>query len=315
MIPHIISIIFFSCLTLSAKTQETVDWTEYMNLVQKADTLFQKKHFAESASAYSNAFIFNNQHFSQGDRYNAACAWAKIGQIDSALANLKVEIKAGFYELNRLKKESSFSQLKKQKDWKTILHDVETNLRTENQKLGKFKSIKPKLENILVLDQKFRKDYYSKLTVLGPEADEIKKLLRQMDRTDRENQKYVSKILDERGWVDYKIVGFDAGAALFLVVQHADSAIQEKYLPLLKQAVKEKKAFGQDLALLEDRVLLRRGQKQVYGSQIQCDNTGKNCRILPIEDERNVDKRRKDVGLQPLADYVKYWNILYKYTD
>jgi hypothetical protein len=315
MTHKIISLIIVSYLTISVKAQETVDWTAYMNLIQKADSLFQKEHFAESALVYSNAFIFNNQHFSEGDRYNAARAWAKVGQLDSAKANLKLEIKTGFYKLEMLKKESSFSQLKKQKDWNTILHNVETNLQAENKKLGKFKDIKPKLENILVLDQQFRKEYNSKLPILGPNANEIKELLKQMNRTDKDNQKYVSKVLDEHGWIDYRIIGFDASAALFLVVQHADSAIQEKYLPLLKQAVKEKKAFGQDLALLEDRVLLRKGQKQIYGSQIQCDSTGKNCWILPIEDERNVDKRRKDVGLQPLAEYVKHWNIIYKPTD
>jgi hypothetical protein len=315
MTQKIISIIFSSFLTISANSQETVDWTKYMNLIQKADTLFQKEHFAESAMAYSNAFIFNNQHFSQGDRYNAARAWAKAGQIDSAISNLKLEIEAGFYQLNKLKKEAAFSQIKKQQDWKVILYNVVTNLQAENQKLGNFKYIKPKLENILVLDQQFRKDYYSKLLALGPGSKEIKKLLQKTSKTDKQNQKYVSKILDEHGWIDYKIIGFDASSALFLVVQHADSIFQEKYLPFLKQAVKEKKAFGHDLALLEDRVLIRRGQKQVYGSQIQCDSTGKNCWILPIEDERNVDKRRKEVGLQPLADYVKFWNIVYKQAD
>ncbi|MBC7862542.1 MAG: hypothetical protein IAF38_06160, partial [Bacteroidia bacterium] len=229
---RIILIIFPLCLTFSAKTQETVDWNAYMKLLQKADTLFQKKYFAESAVAYSNAFTFSNQHFSEGDRYKAARAWAKVGQLDSAKANLKLDIEAGFYKLDMLKKESSFSQLKKQKDWKTILNNVEMNLQIQNKKLGKFKNIKPKLENILVLDQKFRKEYYIKLPALGPNADETKKLLQQMNRTDRLNQKYISKILDEHGWVDYKIIGFEASAALFLVVQHADSATQEKYLPL-----------------------------------------------------------------------------------
>ena len=226
-----------------------------------------------------------------------------------------LEIKDGFYKLDMLKKEPSFSQLKKPKDWKTILHNVKMNQQNENKKLGKFKNIKPKLENILLLDQKFRMAYISKLPVLGPNSNQIQKLLKQMKKADNDNQKYVLNVLAQFGWIDYRIVGFNASAALFLVVQHADSAIQEKYLPLLKQAVKEKKAFGHDLALLEDRVFLRRGQKQIYGSQIQCDSSGNNCWILPIEDERNVDQRRKDVGLQPLADYVKHWNIIYKQTD
>jgi hypothetical protein len=31
--------------------------------------------------------------------------------------------------------------------------------------------------------------------------------------------------------------------------------------------------------------------------------------VLPLEDPDNVDKRRAEVGLQPLAEYVAYWQI------
>lgn len=132
-------------------------------------------------------------------------------------------------------------------------------------------------------------------------------MLQKIKRADKDNWKYVSKVLDQHGWIDQHVIGFSASNALFLVVQHGDSPTQEKYLPLLRQAVKEKKAFSHDLALLEDRVLLRRGQKQIYGSQVSCDSTGKTCWILSIEDEENVDKRRAEVGLQPLANYVRHW--------
>jgi hypothetical protein len=56
-----------------------------------------------------------------------------------------------------------------------------------------------------------------------------------------------------------------------------------------------------DLADLTDRVLLAEGKKQVYGTQFTLVN-GK-CKPRPLKDEANVDKRRKEVGLEPLADY------------
>jgi hypothetical protein len=34
--------------------------------------------------------------------------------------------------------------------------------------------------------------------------------------------------------------------------------------------------------------------------------------IQPIKDEKNVDKRRNKVGLQPLSEYAKLFNIEYK---
>lgn len=38
---------------------------------------------------------------------------------------------------------------------------------------------------------------------------------------------------------------------------------------------------------------------------------GKGEFVLPLEDPDNVDKRRAEVGLGPLADYVKQWNIVW----
>ena len=68
-----------------------------------------------------------------------------------------------------------------------------------------------------------------------------------------------------------------------------------------------------DLAYLTDRVLLAEGKKQIYGSQFQ----QKDGKLLPspIEDEANVDKRRKEVGLNPLAEYAKQLAETYKSKD
>ena len=94
-----------------------------------------------------------------------------------------------------------------------------------------------------------------------------------------------------------------------MVIQHSDQATQEKYLPIMKAAVKNGKAKANCLALLEDRIALRQGKKQVYGSQILWSKENNKYFIFPLDDPDNVDKRRAEVGLQPLSDYVSYWNI------
>jgi hypothetical protein len=58
-----------------------------------------------------------------------------------------------------------------------------------------------------------------------------------------------------------------------------------------------------DVAYLTDRVLLAEGKKQVYGTQFTLVD-GK-CKPRPLEDEANVDERRKKVGLPPLAQHFK----------
>lgn len=58
-----------------------------------------------------------------------------------------------------------------------------------------------------------------------------------------------------------------------------------------------------NVAYLTDRVLLAEGKKQVYGTQFILEK-GK-WKPRPLEDEANVDRRRAEVGLPPLAEYAK----------
>ena len=94
----------------------------------------------------------------------------------------------------------------------------------------------------------------------------------------------------------------------FLLVQHADAdkEFQKKCLELLKEAVAKKQALPTDYAYLTDRVLVGEGKKQLYGTQLM----PKDGKLVPqpIEDEANVDARRKELGLPPLADYLKMVN-------
>jgi len=77
----------------------------------------------------------------------------------------------------------------------------------------------------------------------------------------------------------------------------------------MRDAVKNGNARGSSLALLEDRILLGQGKKQIYGSQIGNNPVTQTYYVRPLEDPDNVDKRRAEVGLGPLAEYVNYWQI------
>jgi hypothetical protein len=119
----------------------------------------------------------------------------------------------------------------------------------------------------------------------------------------------VSAILEGNGWLGPRQVGWKASDALFLVIQHADLPYQKKYLAMVRAAVKDGKARADELALLEDRMGLREGRRQVYGSQIYTDPKTGLWVVAPLQDPDHVDARRATVGLQPLGDYVKQWNI------
>jgi len=120
------------------------------------------------------------------------------------------------------------------------------------------------------------------------------------------NMKRLAEIVDAFGWPGIRFAGA-ASQAAFAVLQHADPASQRKYLPLLRKAVERSDALGSHLAMLEDRVRLGEGKPQLYGSQL----SGDPLRFDPIEDEANVDERRRSIGLEPLADYARHFGLTY----
>jgi len=121
----------------------------------------------------------------------------------------------------------------------------------------------------------------------------------------------VESLIEKYGWLGKSFVGPRGNSTVFLVIQHADLATQEKYFPLMQKSVDEGESRPAELALLQDRILMRQGKKQIYGSQVVLNNTG-GQEFYPIEDEKNVNVRRKKVGLQPLEEYAKYFDIDYK---
>lgn len=130
-----------------------------------------------------------------------------------------------------------------------------------------------------------------------------------MQLADSANQLQVVAILDTYGWLGVKEIGEQANTTLFMVIQHAGKAMQEKYLPIMRAAVKNGKAKARSLALLEDRVAIQQGRMQNYGSQVFFNSGTGQYFVLPLDDPDNVDERRAVVGLQPLAGYLSTWNL------
>jgi hypothetical protein len=174
------------------------------------------------------------------------------------------------------------------------------------------KNLTGQLESIYSEDQKYREIISSVEAKYGMESKEMKDLWKTINKKDSANLIEIKRILDTHGWLGEDVVGERGNSTLFLVIQHSDQKTQEKYLPMMRDAVKNGKARGSQLALLEDRVALGQGKKQIYGSQIHRTLSSGAYFIAPIEDESNVNKRRASVGLEPLEEYAKRWNIDYK---
>jgi hypothetical protein len=172
------------------------------------------------------------------------------------------------------------------------------------------KEVAALLDTIYNEDQGGRLKIDSLQKLYGWKSKQVQSLLKPMQIQDSINLIKIKNIIDTYGWLGPDEVGKQGSQTIFLVIQHADSLTQVTFLPLMQEAVKKKKARPQDLALLEDRILTDQGKEQIYGSQVRINETGK-YEFYPIKDEKNVNKRRVSVGLQPLEEYAKYFDINY----
>ncbi len=141
---------------------------------------------------------------------------------------------------------------------------------------------------------------------------EIVALWEKQNLIDAENVQKLVKIVKQFGWPKLSEVGEKGSEAAFLILQHADLKLQIECLPMFRKMAESREAELSDLALLEDRVLVRQGKKQLYGTQLKSMAGVKEMLIEPIEDEENVDKRRAKMGMGPLAKYLKGFGIEYK---
>jgi hypothetical protein len=171
-----------------------------------------------------------------------------------------------------------------------------------------YPALRAELQAIQESDQKYRLQIADVEKAHGINSPEMQALWATISEHDHDNLAKVMAILDQYGWIGPDKIGWKANLALFLVVQHSDLKAQEKYLPMMRDAVAAHNASASSLALLEDRVALGEHRLQTYGSQIGQDNSGRFY-VLPLEDPDHVDDRRKGVGLGTLADYVKQWGI------
>lgn len=280
---------------------------EYKTIVAEADQFYKDKIYDKSVSKYIAAF--NIEKKNPLDLYNAGCAASLMGDENLAFEWLNLALTNGWSNVNHLKTDSDLTALHGNEKWSKLVNQMQEVV--DKREANYDKPLQAKLLAIFDDDQHIRRQYIAAEKEFGFQSTQVDSLAKIMMGKDSANLNKVTEILDSHGWVGAEKVGGQANQTLFLVIQHADLATQQKYLPMMRTAVNEKRANGSALALLEDRVALGEGRRQVYGSQIARDNDSQKHFVLPLDDPDNVDKRRAAVGLGPLAEYVLRWDIIW----
>ena len=122
-------------------------------------------------------------------------------------------------------------------------------------------------------------------------------------KEDHKNQELVISIIEKCGMPTLNEVNQFEMDAIWLGLQHTNKKYRKKYFPQIEAAVNNGDLSKEQYALMKDRILMDDGKPQIYGSQI------KNGKLYKLEDPENVNERRKEMGLGPIEEYLKFFNI------
>jgi VWFA-related protein len=160
---------------------------------------------------------------------------------------------------------------------------------------------------LLTLKEKTQQSFQNTIA----EGGEAAALLKQVRTSRAENTAQLCPILKEFGWPNAELVGRDGVAAAFYLLRNSSSfELQRDLLPVIIAATKKGEIARADFAGFIDRLRLRAGLKQLFGTQATIQNGF--LVLYPIEDEARVDERRRQYDLKPLSEYIRSLEIIYR---
>ena len=172
--------------------------------------------------------------------------------------------------------------------------------------LGPEAPVRDRLEALLDLDQDpLMIAAHADLSDL-PE-DEQRQVQGAMDaevsRLSDENVQTLLALVPAEGWFSTTVYGETAATGAFLIVQHADTALQKRFLPAIEAMAGRGEASKAFYAMMYDRIAVAEGRPQRWGTQMQCVDG--RMQPFPTEDPEQLEARRAPMGFR-WPDYAGY---------
>jgi hypothetical protein len=140
--------------------------------------------------------------------------------------------------------------------------------------------------------------------------EQMKCLAVLFETVDKVNTKRLNEIFNQYGFPTARLIGKDGVKSFMLLLQHTtDESLRQKSLPAIRKAFMRKEISPMDYSNYVDRLLVRQGKLQIYGANFEIRD-GKLV-MTPVVDPKNLNKRRKKIGLPPIAEYAQGLKDLY----
>jgi VWFA-related protein len=136
-------------------------------------------------------------------------------------------------------------------------------------------------------------------------------LIERMRESREKNAIRLCTILKSYGWPTKSLVGQDGVEAAFFVLRNSSARqLNVDLIPVIVAAVRQGEISRPGFSSFIDRMRLGAGLKQLFGTQATISDGF--LVLFPIEVEAEVDARRKQFELPPLADYLRFLQAEYR---
>ena len=285
---------------------------DYTTLTKQGYKVYEEKDYAKSVEIFEQAFKLENPKPS--DLYNAACSASLAKQTDKAFDFLGQAIDRGYSNLGHLKADTDLVSLYSDSRWKEIIDKIEKKQADEMAKI-KYPKIVKILDSMEVIDQKFR-NKSTELMNKGFKRDspEMQQNFKNGVEADSLNMIVLKKLFKEYGFLGIEEVGEQGSSNFWLMMQHCDTdpKFQEEVLAEMKKHIERKNANPSNYAYLIDRVNVNTNKPQIYGTQMKLNHDQTSYEPKPVIDPENLNKRRAEVGLGTIEEYIETMNSYYK---
>lgn len=171
------------------------------------------------------------------------------------------------------------------------------------------------LDSVWIMEQIPIRKRDSVMRIHGDDSELFKKYQTIYTQNHTINEKKVLHILDTYGWPTKAMAGENGNWTICNVLQHSSNDVRVKYLPMMEQAVKDKILEPRFYVRAVDRIATDNNELQIYGGQVKYYPETKSFNLWPIKDPANVNKRRAEMGMNSIEEFLKQkrvsleWNV------
>lgn len=300
------SILILFGIMPSLATAQNSHGKEFHRLFYQADSLSELGQYAAAGQRCDQALEMKGGLFPDSGYYRTSFYyWLDAGNQERAIFYLEKIVRFGWLSeeaMVALRKDEGFELVRSAKGFEELLA-------IQAAKREKYGTIADKLLDIKNKDQTLRQLLSCAREKFADDSLQMNNYYDLMRYQDSINLIYVAAVLNQYGWLGENKIGERPNKALWQVIQHSSLDVQERYLPLLKESAENGESRMSNFAFLQDRVLMKRGKKQRYGTQITKHPTTGKSAVYPVEDPLNIDSIRASVGFEPIKEYAAFFDI------